>query len=159
MKGARLINRFPEKIVIWANEPFYAKKIAHPHNSGSAGRTFLKFCTMKATNSQMKMISINLHTKKFGGGGGGKFTQLDPKMGHPPKFGSAVTFFCKFCTMKRANNKGPKGQMKVIIIVCTKTNLAHPDNSEAALRIVLKFCRMKGAYRYMKILLFFEKKN
>ena len=44
-------------------------------------------------------------------------------------------------------------------MVCTKINLAHPDNSEAALRIVLKFCRMKGADRYMKILLLFEKKN
>ena len=31
--------------------------------------------------------------------------------------------------------------------------MAHPHNSGSALRIVLKFCRMKGATRYMKILL------
>ena len=31
--------------------------------------------------------------------------------------------------------------------------MAHPRNSGSALRIFLKFCRMKGADRYMKILL------
>ena len=31
--------------------------------------------------------------------------------------------------------------------------MAHPHNSGLARRIVLKFCRMKGATRYMKILL------
>ena len=31
--------------------------------------------------------------------------------------------------------------------------MAHPHNSGLALRIFLKFCRMKGANRYMKILL------
>ena len=31
--------------------------------------------------------------------------------------------------------------------------MAHPHNSGSALRIFLKFCRMKGANRYMKILL------
>ena len=36
--------------------------------------------------------------------------------------------------------------------------MAHPDNSGSALRIVLKLCRMKGANRYMKILLFFKMK-
>ena len=53
--------------------------------------------------------------------------------------------------------------MKVIIMVCTKKNLfkmAPPDNSGSALRILLKFCRMKGANRYMKILLVvFREKN
>ena len=41
--------------------------------------------------------------------------------------------------------------------------MTHPHNSGLALRIFLKFCRMKGANRYMKILsvffFFFEKKN
>ena len=37
------------------------------------------------------------------------------------------------------------------VILCPK--MAHPDNSGSALRILLKFCRMKGANRYMKILL------
>ena len=31
--------------------------------------------------------------------------------------------------------------------------VAHPHNSGLALRSFLKFCRMKGANRYMKILL------
>ena len=38
--------------------------------------------------------------------------------------------------------------------------MAHLDNSGPALRILLKFCRMKGANRYMKILLVvFREKN
>ena len=41
-------------------------------------------------------------------------------------------------------------------ILCPK--MAHPDNSGSALRILLRFCRIKGDNRCMKILLFFEKK-
>ena len=38
--------------------------------------------------------------------------------------------------------------------------MAHPHNSVLVLRIFLKFCRMKGANRYMKILLVvFRAKN
>ena len=38
--------------------------------------------------------------------------------------------------------------------------MAHPHNSELALRIFFKFCTMKGADRYMKILLaVFRRKN
>ena len=38
--------------------------------------------------------------------------------------------------------------------------MAHPHNSGAALGNFLKFCRMKGAHRYMKILLIvFREKN
>ena len=37
--------------------------------------------------------------------------------------------------------------------------MAHPQNSGSALTIFLKFCRMKGANRYMKILCFFSRKN
>ena len=52
-----------------------------------------------------------------------------------------------------------------VIMVCTKKKLlganwailalkmAHPHNSGLALRIFLKFCRIKGANRYMKLLL------
>ena len=39
-------------------------KIAHPLNSGSAGRSFFKFCKMKWTNRQMKMIIIIFSKKK-----------------------------------------------------------------------------------------------
>ena len=50
-------------------------------------------------------------------------------------------------------------------MVCTKKDfvqdkrtilglkMAHPRNSGSALRMFLKFCRVKGANRYMKILL------
>ena len=62
--------------------------------------------------------------------------------------------------MKRANR-----EMKLILVVFAKKNfvqgkwailgpkMAHPHNSELALRIFFKFCTMKGADRYMKILL------
>ena len=62
--------------------------------------------------------------------------------------------------------------MKVIIMVCTKKNfvqdkwailgpkMAHPHNSGSTLRVFLKFCRMKGANRYMKIsLVVFREKH
>ena len=47
MKGTNLINRFAEKILIWENGPFWVQKL---RNSGSAGRIFLKFFTMKEAN-------------------------------------------------------------------------------------------------------------
>ena len=51
MKGTRLINRFSvKKNFIWVNGPFWAQKMAHTRNSGSAVRIFLKFCTMKGAN-------------------------------------------------------------------------------------------------------------
>ena len=54
--------------------------------------------------------------------------------------------------------------MKVIMMVCTKTNCSRqichfgpenfgPHNFGLALRIFLKFCRMKGANKCTKILL------
>ena len=45
MKEIKLINRFSEKILN------LGPKIAYPHNSGSVGRIFLEFCTMKDANS------------------------------------------------------------------------------------------------------------
>ena len=57
--------------------------------------------------------------------------------------------------------------MKVIIMVCAKKKfvqdkwailgfkMAYPHNSGSALRIFLKFCRMKGANRYIKMLVVF----
>ena len=46
--------------------------------------------------------------------------------------------------------------MKVIIMVCTKKIIQFKcsvGSSRLAVRIFLKFCRMKGANRYMEILL------
>ena len=57
MKETRLINRFPEKkkshLGIWA---IFGPKIVHPLNSGSAGRIFLKFCTVKVDNRQIRIL-------------------------------------------------------------------------------------------------------
>ena len=50
MKEARLINRFSEKIS-FGEMAILGPKIVHPHNSGFAGRIFLRFCTMKGANS------------------------------------------------------------------------------------------------------------
>ena len=40
MKKTRLINKFSEKDSHWGNGPFWSPKIAHPHNTESAGRIF-----------------------------------------------------------------------------------------------------------------------
>ena len=60
--------RFSEKIFVWANgPPFWVPKMAHPHNSWSIVRNFLKFCTMKWVNRSMKIIlMIFLKTGLFG---------------------------------------------------------------------------------------------
>ena len=51
MKGTRFINRLSEKNYHLGKWVIVRPKIAHPHNSGSTGRIFLKFCTMKGANS------------------------------------------------------------------------------------------------------------
>ena len=38
-------------------------KMAHPHNSGSTLRTFLKFCRMKGANRYMKILLVVLREK------------------------------------------------------------------------------------------------
>ena len=50
MKETRLIKSFSEKNSHLGKWAILGPKIAHPHNSGSAGRIFLKFCTMKGAN-------------------------------------------------------------------------------------------------------------
>ena len=47
MKETRLISRFSEKQFLFGEMGNFGPKIAHRHNSGSAGRIFLKFCPMK----------------------------------------------------------------------------------------------------------------
>ena len=47
MKETRLTNRFSEQNSHLGKLGILGSKIAHPHNSGSAGRIFFKFCTMK----------------------------------------------------------------------------------------------------------------
>ena len=47
MKETRLINRFSKKNSDLGKWAILGPKIVHPHNSGSAGRIFLKFCPVK----------------------------------------------------------------------------------------------------------------
>ena len=42
----------------------FGTKIAHPDNSGSAGRVFQKFCTIKEGNKKMRIILIIFKKKK-----------------------------------------------------------------------------------------------
>ena len=84
MKGVRLISRFSEKILIWGNGP----KFVHPYSSGSAGRIFLKFCTMKGANRLMKITLIIFQKNNWG-----KWTILGQKILHPHNSGSAVRIF------------------------------------------------------------------
>ena len=50
MRGTRFINRFSEKTSHLGKWAILSPKIAHPHNSGYAGRIFKKFYTMKGAN-------------------------------------------------------------------------------------------------------------
>ena len=59
MKGADrqmkmiLIVFSKKKYLFWVNGPFWVKRfgpMVHPHNSGSAVRIVIKFCTMKRAN-------------------------------------------------------------------------------------------------------------
>ena len=54
----------PKKIVHdkWA---ILVLKMAHPHNSGSALRIFLKFCRMKGANRYIKVLLVAFQEKKF----------------------------------------------------------------------------------------------
>ena len=67
MKEIKLINRFSEKNShlgklgkkMWP-------KMAQPHNSGSTGRIFLKFSTMKGADRYMRIILVIVQKKLFG---------------------------------------------------------------------------------------------
>ena len=64
MKETRLINRFSEKNSHLGKWAILGPKIAHPHNSGSAGRFFFTFYAMKGANSYMRMILIIFKKKE-----------------------------------------------------------------------------------------------
>ena len=115
---------------------------------------------MNGAIRQMRLILIIFKKKN-------KIEQTDhfgPKNGASSS-GSAVRIFLNFAQLKvavgKSNNNGlyrkNSVQDKWAIL---GPKMAHPHNSGLAQRIVLKFCRMKGANRYMKILLvvFFRKK-
>ena len=92
MKETRLINRFSEKNPHLGKWALLGQKIVHPHNSGSAGRNFLKFYTMKGDNRQMRMILIIFQKKIVWG----KWTIINPKIVHPHNSGLAVRIFLNF---------------------------------------------------------------
>ena len=157
MKETRLISRFSEKNSHLGKWAILVPKIAHPHNSGSTGRIFLKFCTMEGANRQMRIILI-ISKKKI-------FKAIGP-------FWAQKLWICwknifSFCTMKKgqqlheSNNNGlyPKKivQHKWVIL---GPKMAYPHNSGLALRIFVKFCRMKGLIGTLKFYqLFFVKKE
>ena len=67
MKGTRVISRFSEKNLVVANKPFMAQKMVHPHNSGSAGRIFLNFFTIKGASRFMKILFVIFFKKNLFG--------------------------------------------------------------------------------------------
>ena len=54
---------FSQKILVWSKWTILDPKMVHPHNSGSALRIFLKFCTVKGGNRLMK-VTLMVFTKK-----------------------------------------------------------------------------------------------
>ena len=68
MKGTSLINRFSEKSSVLDKWVILGPKMAHLHNSGLAGRIFLKFCRMKGDNRYMKMLLVVFGEKNSSGG-------------------------------------------------------------------------------------------
>ena len=93
----------------------------------------------------------------------GKWAILGTKIALVQNPGSILRIFLKFCTMKKA-----KKNMELILMVFLKkkkSQLGQMDyfdlkmtcshNSGSTLKIFLKFCKMKGVKRYMKISLMF----
>ena len=63
---------FSQKILVWGKWTILDPKMVHPHNSGSALRIFLKFCTGKGGNRLMK-VTLMVFTKKNLFGANGSF--------------------------------------------------------------------------------------
>ena len=93
MKETRLINRFSEKILIWA---ILGPKIAHPHNSGSTGRILHNEKGQQVNESN----NNGLYLKKIAQN---KWAILVLKMAHHNS-GSALRIFLKFWRMKNWGN-------------------------------------------------------
>ena len=120
---------------------------------------FLKSCTIKGANSSMKMILVILPKKIRGWGGWGGIGPFWTQNGASSQLWFGCKSFLEILLNKKgqqvdeSNNNGLY-QKKFVqdkwAILGPK--MAHPHNSGSALRIFLKFCRMKGANRYMKIL-------
>ena len=65
-------------------------KMVHPHNSGSAVRIVLQFCTMKGAKRDMEIILMIFFEKKSYLE---QFGHFGPKMVCRHNFGSALSFF------------------------------------------------------------------
>ena len=63
---------FSQKILVWGKWTILDPKMVHPHNSGSALRIFLKFCTVKGGNRLMK-VTLMVFPKKNLFGANGSF--------------------------------------------------------------------------------------
>ena len=55
-----------QKKILWGKWTILGPKMAHPHNSGSALRIFLKFCRMKGANRYMKILLVVFREKHLG---------------------------------------------------------------------------------------------
>ena len=105
---------FSKKKIVWGKGTVLDSKMVCPHDSGAAGRIFLKI----------------LHTEKC--------QQVDDSNNNG-----------------LYQNKCVQGKW-----VISDPKMIHPRNSKLALKMFFKFCTMKGAHRYMKILLVaFQEKN
>ena len=149
MKGTKLINRFSEKILIWANGTYQAQKL----------RIFITLDPLKeffknfAQRRQVEANDLNNFPTTFCLG------QMD-FFGPKNSASSQLRIRCKNF-FKRANR-----QMKVIIMVCTKKNQFRTNALFWAKKwhILITLNRLKSlwnerANRYMKVQqLFFEKK-
>ena len=52
-----------QKKILWGRWTILGPKMAHPHNSGSALRIFLKFRRMKGANRYMKILLVVFREK------------------------------------------------------------------------------------------------
>ena len=52
-----------QKKILWGKWTILGPKMAHPHNSGSALRIFLKFRRMKGANRYMKILLVVFREK------------------------------------------------------------------------------------------------
>ena len=67
-------------------------KMVRPHNSGSAVRIVLQFCSIKGSKRFMKIILMVFLKKSYMG----QFGHFDPKIVDPHNFGCALRFFFNF---------------------------------------------------------------
>ena len=107
------------KVICFLSKKFCSRKwtilgpkMAHPQNSGSTLRMFLKFCAMKGANRYMEIILMAFQKKSCLA----QMGYLRPKIARPHNSGSAVRTVLQCCT-------GVKRDMEIILMVFLKKKL------------------------------------